>query len=200
MARPTKQKAELLDYARAHPDESGRSIAKRFGVSAKTVRRWFKGAGLRQGVEKQPPAPPELPARAKQRSNRQRRTRTPAAKLAPDKRLEAIAIVTRCRAAATRYLDDMDARYAAWKARADVIDAMEDDEERRKARKANPIPKIARDESLALLNMQKLAAQVIDSHPGLLELDAAGDGKAGDREARRGRVRAALGLKGDDDG
>lgn len=214
MARPTpKQKTELIDYARTHPDESGRSIAKLFGVDPKTVRRWFGEAGLRglspTVAKKKAPAKPEKgrgggekpsaaagkrPARVAKPPRSRARSRTLAKDLPTDDRVEAISIVRRARTLATRFLDRKDAEWAAYEARLLINDAIDDDEERAAARRRNAPPGVSRDESQALLNMQKLAAEIIDTHPGLLELSDDSEEKAEDKTARRGRVMAALGI------
>lgn len=176
--RPTPE--QVSAWLDKHPDASGADVAREFGLPATTARRWTaahrgrphkdrrrKGATKGRTAGATTPAP--RPSRAKPRVSVE--------DMAPQDRERIVGIVRDVHVMLSR-LADSTRRYV--EAAAEVGDEP---------------PKLDRDTAQAALNLQRMAASLIDSHPGLLELAAAGEDKAkgvGDEDLND--VLAALGI------
>ena len=208
-------KAEVLDYAKANKEESAASIGRFFGLPGRTVRNWMSAAGIsrpkKDGTPRKKPGnggnggrggnhtPPERASRARpaaitKRGGRRPRARACAEDISSGDRDEALSIVRGSRSIAKRYLDHVEELFDRWGEEMERIEGIEDPRERMEAIENNPIPKVDARETQALLNLQKTAAEVLDTHPGLMELRQEGGDKSTDKAERRRRVRAALGF------
>lgn len=157
---PRDDREEILAWARLNPTATPQDLADRWQVPKTTAVRYHRKAKQRE--PKPPKAPPTPPASPKRGA--------PAKAMEPSDREEVLATVRDTYA----ILRNLAARIRR------VLERQIDED--------GELPKLDRDTSQAMLNLQRMAAGLIDAHPGLLELVKA----SGDEEVSEDDLRSIL--------